>query len=74
MAPSDALPVGAKRVVSETQPVRVDPSAPGSGLLNAVLAVLSTTAKEMYDEAILDCAILGFLIVFVLTGFSLPHR
>ncbi len=69
MAPSDALPVGAKRVVSETQPVRVEPSQPGSGLLNAVLALLSSSNPdvEMYDEAILDCTIIGFLIMYVPT-------
>ncbi|KAF8919363.1 hypothetical protein CPB85DRAFT_1373536 [Mucidula mucida] len=73
MAPSDALPVGAKRVVSETQPVRVEPSQPGSGLLNAVLALLSSSNPdvEMYDEAILDCTIIGFLII---TKIDIPQR
>ena len=41
MAPSDALPVGAARVMSEMQPVPVNPGSPGSALMNAVLAVLA---------------------------------
>ncbi len=69
MAPSDALPVGAKRVVSETQPVLVNPSQPGSGLLNAVLALLSPfnpDENERYDEEILDLTVVGFLVMCVL--------
>ncbi|KAF8969715.1 Pre-mRNA cleavage complex II protein Clp1-domain-containing protein [Flammula alnicola] len=66
MAPSDALPVGATRTVSEMQPVLVDPASPGSGLLNAVLALLSPAnpdENERYDEEILDLPVVGFLIV-----------
>jgi len=66
MAPTDALPVGATRVVSEMQPVVVNPALPGSGLLNAVLAVLappSDEESERYDEEILDLHVVGFLIV-----------
>ncbi|KAJ7157002.1 Pre-mRNA cleavage complex II protein Clp1-domain-containing protein [Mycena crocata] len=75
MAPSSALPIGAARTVSETQAVPIDPSQPGSGLLNAVLAVLAppvnTDESERYDEEILDLPISGFLIV---TSLDIPHR
>ncbi|PBK92963.1 hypothetical protein ARMGADRAFT_1012667 [Armillaria gallica] len=74
MAPSDALPVGAKRVVSETQPVLVNPSQPGSGLLNAVLALLSPfnpDENERYDEEILDLTVVGFLVI---TKLDIPQR
>ncbi|KAF6763856.1 hypothetical protein DFP72DRAFT_986592 [Ephemerocybe angulata] len=47
MAPSSALPVGAARVMSEMQPVPVNPAMPGSALLNSVLA------NERYDEEVL---------------------
>ncbi|KAG6916611.1 Cleavage polyadenylation factor subunit clp1 [Tephrocybe rancida] len=74
MAPSSALPIGATRVVSEMQPVPVDPSQPGSGLLNAVLGLLAPPnpeESERYDEEILDLTITGFLIV---TNLDIPHR
>ncbi len=60
MAPSSALPVGAARTISELQPVPVDPSQKGSGLLNAVLALLSPPASdesERYDEEVLDLTV-----------------
>lgn len=66
MAPSSALPIGATRTVSEMQPVRVDPSSPGSGLLNAVLALLAPPHQdeaERYDEEVLDLHVVGFLAV-----------
>lgn len=66
MAPSDVLPVGATRVVSEIQPSLVDPASPGSGLLNCVLALLAPQnpdENERYDEEILDLSVIGFLIV-----------
>ena len=66
MAPSDVLPVGATRVVSEMQPALVDPAFPGSGLLNCVLALLAPPnpdENERYDEEILDLTVVGFLIV-----------
>jgi polyribonucleotide 5'-hydroxyl-kinase len=68
MAPSSALPIGAARVVSEMQPVAIDPAQPGSGLLNAVLALLSPPnpdENERYDEEILDLTVTGFLIMSV---------
>ncbi|KAF7311476.1 mRNA cleavage and polyadenylation factor CLP1 [Mycena kentingensis (nom. inval.)] len=73
MAPSSALPIGAARAVSETQAVPIDPSAPGSGLLNAVLAVLAprADAEHAYDEEILDLPISGFIVV---TNLDIPHR
>lgn len=66
MAPSSALPIGAARVVSETQPLVVDPSLPGSGLLNSVLALLAPSAEdeaERYDEELLDLHVVGFIIM-----------
>lgn len=73
MAPSDALPVGAVRTVSEMQPVLVNPALPGSGLLNAVLALLAPTnpdENERYDEEILDLPVVGFLIVYLSLSLS----
>lgn len=66
MAPSSALPIGATRVVSEIQPVLVDPSLPGSGLLNAMLALMApfhADENERYDEEILDLPVTGFIAV-----------
>ncbi|KAF9469333.1 Pre-mRNA cleavage complex II protein Clp1-domain-containing protein [Collybia nuda] len=74
MAPSSALPIGAARVVSEMQPVPIDPAQSGSGLLNAVLAILAPPnpdENERYDEEILDLTVTGFLIV---TNIDIPHR
>lgn len=74
MAPSSALPIGATRVVSEMQPVPVDPSQPGSGLLNAVLGILeppNPDENERYDEEILDLSVTGFIII---TNLDVPHR
>jgi len=68
MAPSSALPIGAARVISEMQPVLIDPSQPGSGLLNAVLAILApfnTDERERYDEEILDLTVMGFAVMYV---------
>ena len=66
MAPSSALPIGAARVVSEMQPLLVDPSSPGSGLYNAVLALLAPPNQyegERYDEELLDLPVVGFIVV-----------
>lgn len=68
MAPSSALPIGATRVLSEMQPVLVDPAQPGSGLLNAILALLAPPnpeESERYDEEVLDLTAVGFLAVYV---------
>ncbi|KAG8802925.1 Cleavage polyadenylation factor subunit clp1 [Serendipita sp. 400] len=47
------------------QPVKIDPSQPGQGIVNIVLAVLSLTeAPEMdIEEAILDADVLGFVVI-----------
>ncbi|KAG5645598.1 Cleavage polyadenylation factor subunit clp1 [Asterophora parasitica] len=74
MAPSSALPIGATRVLSEIQPVPVDPAQSGSGLLNAVLGLLAPPnpdENERYEEEILDLTITGFLII---THVDIPHR
>lgn len=66
MAPSSALPIGGTRIVTEMQPVPVDPSQSGSGLLNSVLALLAPTnpdEAERYDEEILDLPVVGFLVM-----------
>jgi polyribonucleotide 5'-hydroxyl-kinase len=66
MAPSSALPIGGTRILSEMQPVLIDPSQTGSGLLNAVLALLAPLnpdESETYDEEILDLNVTGFLVM-----------
>lgn len=68
MAPVSALPIGATRVVSEMQPLQVDPAQMGSGLYNAVLALLSDPnpdESERYDEEMLDLHVIGFLVMYV---------
>lgn len=69
MAPSSALPIGATRTVNEMQPITLDPASPGSGLLNAIVALLSLPAHpeetERYDEEVLDLPVSGFLAMFV---------
>jgi hypothetical protein len=68
MAPSSALPIGAARMLSEMQPVLVDPASYSSGLLNSVLALLAPfnpDESERYDEEILDLNVIGFLVVYV---------
>jgi hypothetical protein len=78
MAPSSALPIGAARAVSETQAVPIDPAMPGSGLLNAVLAILAppvnTDESERYDEEILDLPISGFIVVSVFLHFPVSLK
>ena len=67
MAPSDALPVGAARTVSEMQPVLVNAGLPGCKLLDSVIALLSPQTPdehEHYDEEILDLTIVGFLVMW----------
>ena len=67
MAPSSALPIGAMRAVSELQKVLVDPTQSGSGLLNAVLAILAPSnpdEKERYDEEMLDLHTIGFILMY----------
>jgi polyribonucleotide 5'-hydroxyl-kinase len=74
MAPSSALPIGGTRIISEMQPVLVEPSQSGSGLLNAVLALLAPPnpdESERYDEEILDLNVIGFLVV---TSLDIPNR
>ncbi|KII89197.1 hypothetical protein PLICRDRAFT_687666 [Plicaturopsis crispa FD-325 SS-3] len=74
MAPSSALPIGATRVVSEMQPVEIDPAQAGSHLLNAVLALLTLPnpdESERYDEEILDLNVTGFLVI---TALDIPRR
>lgn len=74
MAPSDALPVGATRIISEMQPVLVNPAYPGSRLVNAVVALLAPQnpdENERYDEEILDLTVVGFLIMWVILEIAI---
>lgn len=74
IAPSSALPIGATRVVSEIQPVLVDPAQKGSGLLNSVLALLAPLnpdENERYDEEVLDLNVTAFFVVCV---YVATHR
>lgn len=74
MAPTSALPIGATRVVSEMQPLLVDPAQPGSGLYNAVLALLAPPnpdESERYDEEMLDLPVVGFLVI---TTLDIPNK
>ncbi|KAG1754357.1 Pre-mRNA cleavage complex II protein Clp1-domain-containing protein [Suillus lakei] len=74
MAPSSALPIGAARMLSEMQPVLVDPASSSSGLLNSIIALLAPfnpDESERYDEEILDLSVVGFLVVTNIDG---PNR
>ncbi|KAI0006202.1 Pre-mRNA cleavage complex II protein Clp1-domain-containing protein [Russula compacta] len=75
MAPSSALPIGATRTVNEMQPISLEPSSPGSGLLNAIVALLSPPVHpeetERYDEEVLDLPVSGFLAI---TNIDVPNR
>lgn len=74
MAPSSALPIGGTRILSEMQPVLIDPSQTGSGLLNAVLALLAPLNRdesERYDEEILDLNVTGFIVMYATFHSSL---
>ncbi|KAI0723768.1 Pre-mRNA cleavage complex II protein Clp1-domain-containing protein [Cerioporus squamosus] len=74
MAPNSALPIGAARVVSEVQPLLVDPSLSGSGLYNAVLAILAPPnpdEAERYDEEILDLPVVGYIVI---TALDMPNK
>jgi polyribonucleotide 5'-hydroxyl-kinase len=69
MAPSSALPIGATRTVNEMHPMQLDPASSGSGLLNAIVALLAPPVHpeetERYDEEVLDLQVSGFLAMFV---------
>jgi polyribonucleotide 5'-hydroxyl-kinase len=51
------------------QPISLDPASPGSGLLNAIVALLALPTDpeetERYDEEVLDLPVSGFLAMFV---------
>ncbi|KAH7107704.1 Pre-mRNA cleavage complex II protein Clp1-domain-containing protein [Auriculariales sp. MPI-PUGE-AT-0066] len=67
MAPSSALPIGGERRISEVEAIPVDPSQPGSGLLNAVLALLSQSEMDGdgdgHDQQLALHDIAGFVII-----------
>lgn len=54
MAPSSALPIGSAPIISETKPVKIDPSQPGSGLLNSLLAILTPIPEKQALSAIVE--------------------
>lgn len=74
-APSSALPIGASRALSEMQPVKIDPSQPGSGIVNTMLALLSLTAPSdptaSIDEEIIDSDVIGFIVI---TSMDMENR
>lgn len=67
MAPSSALPIGASRVITELQPVAVDPAS--NGLLHVVLALLPSAAQlkkqeeDFTDEELVTADVVGFILV-----------
>ncbi|KAG8963461.1 Cleavage polyadenylation factor subunit clp1 [Tulasnella sp. 408] len=70
MAPSSALPIGGSRIITELEPIPVDPSS--GGLLNVVLALLplppsqhgAVKAEEDFsEEDLLTTDVAGFLLV-----------
>ncbi|EJU00802.1 hypothetical protein DACRYDRAFT_89724 [Dacryopinax primogenitus] len=68
LAPSSALPIGAPRAISTTQPIVVDPSSPmhQSRLLNGVLALLGPSALSVVQNdlsQLLECSVAGFLVI-----------
>jgi len=74
MAPSSALPIGASRVITELQPVDVDPTNPG--LLNMLLALLPQPPADRSDEGFTDedlvtTDIVGFIVV---TAVDIPKQ
>ncbi|KAH9035396.1 Clp1-domain-containing protein [Lactarius pseudohatsudake] len=75
MAPSSALPIGATRTVNEMHPIQLDPASSGSGLLNAIVALLAPPVHpeetERYDEEVLDLQVSGFLAI---TNVDIPNR
>jgi len=65
-APSSALPIGASRMLGELQPVLLDLSQPGSGVVNSYLALLSIEDSHPTDEEILDADVAGFIVITAL--------
>ncbi|KAG9003471.1 Cleavage polyadenylation factor subunit clp1 [Tulasnella sp. JGI-2019a] len=78
MAPSSALPIGASRVITELEPVAIDPSAPG--LLHMVLALLSSPSQGsagkqeedegLSDEDLISSNVVGFILVAAVDTFK----
>lgn len=49
-------------------PTRIDPSLPGSGIVNSILAVLSLTEAPSAEEEIVDADVVGFIVMYVLVN------
>jgi len=62
-APSSALPIGASRILGEMQPVKVDPSQPGSRIVGSILAVSSLVGIPESGEDIVDADVIGFIVM-----------
>lgn len=54
MAPSSALPIGSAPIISETRPIKIDPSQPGSGLMNTLLAILTPIPEKQAVSTVLS--------------------
>ncbi|PVG01138.1 hypothetical protein CPB86DRAFT_773489 [Serendipita vermifera] len=62
-APSSALPIGASRILGEMKPTKIDPSQPGSRIVNSILAVTTLTEVPQLEEDIVDADIMGFIVI-----------
>jgi len=62
-APSSALPIGASRTLGEMQPIKVDPSQPGSRIVGSILAVSSLVGAPDSEEDIVDADVIGFIVM-----------
>lgn len=62
-APSSALPIGASRILGEMQPVKIDPSQPGSRIVGSILAVSSLVGIPESEEDIVDADVIGFIVM-----------
>ncbi|KAH9966851.1 hypothetical protein BC827DRAFT_1153171 [Russula dissimulans] len=54
MAPCSALQIGAMHTMNEMQPMTLDPASPGSGLLNAVVALLAPPVHPKETQRLID--------------------
>jgi len=50
-------------MLGELQPVLLDLSQPGSGVVNSYLALLSIEDSHPTDEGILDADVAGFIVM-----------
>jgi hypothetical protein len=57
------------------KPTKIDPSQPGSRIVNSILAVTTLTEVPQAEEDIVDADIMGFIVMYVgyLTYVTLIH-